>query len=311
LWTLFHYGWPDDVNVFTPAFVARFARYAGAAARFLVEQGQAAPVFTLVNEISFLSWAAGEVGWIYPHARSVGGRIKRQLIRATIAGIEAIREAAPAARFLHTEPLVHVVPPRGRPDLARAAADQRASQFEALDILAGRMAPELGGHPRYLDLVGVNYYHANQWEYPDRRLRWEDEPRDGRWIPLADLLAEVYARYDRPLVITETSHFGAGRARWLCEMTREARSARARGIPLAGVCLYPILDRPDWDDATHWHRSGLWDLEPDGDGRLRRVLCGEYAAALREAQAISGASAPPSPPAPPPAARRARSYPAS
>jgi hypothetical protein len=76
-------------------------------------------------------------------------------------------------------------------------------------MLAGGLDPALGGHPRYLDIIGVNFYHANQWEHPDQRLRWEDIPRDRRWIPLRYLLAEVYDRYDRPLFISETSHFGA------------------------------------------------------------------------------------------------------
>ena len=57
--------------------------------------------------------------------------------------------------------------------------------------------------------------------------------------------------------------------------------ARRRGVPLEGVCLYPIIDRHDWDDATHWHHAGLWDLEPAADGGFRRVLNTEYAEELR------------------------------
>ena len=63
---------------------------------------------------------------------------------------------------------------------------------------AGRAQPELGGHPRYLDVVGVNFYHDNQWEHPSRRLRWEDNPRDERWVPFHRLLARAHARYGRP-----------------------------------------------------------------------------------------------------------------
>jgi hypothetical protein len=54
-----------------------------------------------------------------------------------------------------------------------------------------------------------------------------------------------------------------------------------QGVPLEGVCLYPILDRPDWEDMNHWHNSGLWDLRPDVEGKLERVLHAEYASALR------------------------------
>ena len=53
---------------------------------------------------------------------------------------------------------------------------------------------------------------------------------------------------------------------------------------MEGITLYPIIDRPDWDDITHWHNSGLWDLVPDEQGVLQRVLYEDYAAVLREIQ---------------------------
>lgn len=292
LWSLCHYGWPEDVALLSTAFVERFARYCGAMARLVSDHDDAVPFYTPVNEISFFAWAAGEKEYMYPFWRGRGGEVKRQLVRATIAGIEAIREVDLRARFIHVDPLIHVITPRGRPDLARAAADQRASQFDAWDMLAGGLHPELGGHPRYLDVVGVNFYHANEWEYPDQRLRWEDTPRDPRWIPLRHLLAEVHTRYGRPLVISETSHFGTGRGRWLREVAVEAGAARVRRIPLEGLCVYPIIDRPDWDDPEHWHNSGLWDLRRTDDGRLERVPCREYLEDLRGAQAALGASSP-------------------
>lgn len=292
LWTMCHYGWPEDVSLLSAGFVERFAHYCGAMAQVVSDSDDAVPFYTPINEISFFAWAAGEVGYMYPFLRGTGGELKRQLVRATIAGMEAIREVDSRARFVLVDPLIHVVTPRGRPDLARAAADQRASQFDAWDMLAGGLHPELGGSPRYLDIVGVNFYHANQWEYPDQRLRWEDTPRDRRWIPLHQLLAEVHARYGRPMLISETSHFGAGRGRWLREVADEAAAARAAGVPLEGLCIYPIIDRPDWDDPGHWHNSGLWDLRPCEDGRLERVPCGEYLAELREIHARARPSDP-------------------
>src|ERR671915_200256 len=104
--------------------------------------------------------------------------LKRQIIKAAIASCEAIWKIDRRARVVHVDPVIHVVPPVMRPDLTEAAAAQRESQFESWDMLAGVTAPELGGHPRYLDVMGVNFYHSNQWEYPNVRLRWEDTPRD-------------------------------------------------------------------------------------------------------------------------------------
>jgi hypothetical protein len=92
------------------------------------------------------------------------------------------------------------------------------------------------------------------------------------------------------MLISETSHFGAGRARWLREVAEEADAARAAGVPLEGLCIYPILDRPDWDDPAHWHNSGLWDLRPTEGGKLERVACAEYVAELRRLQAARSLS---------------------
>jgi hypothetical protein len=284
LWTLCHYGWPDDVAPLAPAFVERFARFCAAMARVVSDHSDEVPFYTPINEISFLAWAAGETGLIYPFWRGIGVELKRQLVRAAIAGMEAIWDVDPRARMIHVDPLIHVVTPRGRPELARAAADQRAAQFDAWDMLAGGLQPDLGGHPRYLDLVGANFYHANQWEHPDQRLRWEDLPRDPRWLPFRHLLAEVHTRYGRPVIVSETSHFGAGRGRWLREVADEVGAARTAGIPVEGLCIYPIVDRPDWEDPDHWHNSGLWDVRRREDGSLERVECEEYVAELRVAQ---------------------------
>lgn len=285
IWNLCHYGWPEDVDVFAPQFVDRFARFCTAVARFIAAQSDSIPFYSPINEISFLAWAAGDTGIIYPAQHERGNELKRQLVRAAIAGMEAIWAVDRRARFVHVDPVIHVVAPRRRPDLIAAADAQRASQWESWDMLMGRRAPELGGHPRYLDIVGVNFYHANEWEHPDIRIRWEDEPRDSRWLPFRTLLAEVWERYRRPLFVAETSHFGAGRVRWLNEIADEVCQARAMGVPVEGMCIYPILDRPDWEDLHHWHHSGLWDLLPDTEGTLVRTINTGYADALRDAQA--------------------------
>lgn len=289
IWTLCHYGCPDDLDILSAGFVDRFARYCRAVAEVVAAHGDDAPLYTPVNEISFLTWA-GDVGYIHPHCRSRGRELKRQIVRAAIAGMEAILEVDPRARFLHVDPIYHVVPPRGQEHLAGRAAAQIAGQWEAWDMIAGLRDADLGGRARLLDVVGVNFYHANQWEWPgdgpDSRLRWEDTPRDGRWVPLRRLLLGAYRRYRRPIFIAETSHFGVGRAPWIAEIADEVRLALAAGVPLEGVCLYPILDRPDWDDLNHWHNSGLWDLILDERGGLRRALNRPYAEALAAAQRL-------------------------
>lgn len=285
IWDLCHYGWPGDVDLFSPAFVDRFARFSTAVARYFREQSDAVPMYTPINEISFLSWAAGEVGWFHPFAVDRGSEVKRQLIRAQIASIEAIRDADPRARIISVEPVINVIPPRGKPDVNGAAAAYNNSQFEAWDMLVGAQAPELGGHPKYLDVIGVNFYHDNQWEHPGgRKIAWHIHPRDPRWVPFHVLFKRTYDRYRRPIFVGETSHVGSGRAEWLREMAEELVQAIDAGVPVEGVCLYPIIDRFEWEDPTHWHNSGLWDFTRDADANFVRVLNDEYAAELWHSQ---------------------------
>jgi hypothetical protein len=286
IWDLCHYGWPDDLDIFSPQFVERFARFTSEAARIHREHTDDTAFYSPVNEISFFAWAASRE-LMFPYAHGRDGELKRQLVRAALAAMDAIWSVDPGARMVFPEPLIHNVPPRWRPWLTAPAAAQRASQFEAWDMIAGRAAPDLGGAEKYLDIVGVNFYAANQWEVPGgRKLHWDAGSNDPRWVPLHKLLAEVYARYGRPVMIAETSHYGIGRAPWLREIAEECRASLDAGVPLQGVCLYPILDRFDWEDCTHWHNSGLWDMARNGTGHYRRVLNGPYAQALHDAQTV-------------------------
>ena len=289
LWTLHHYGVPPGVDYRNDGFVDRFVRYAVAAATDIRRVTEEAPVYTLINELNFVAWAVAQTGLLHPYCGKandlVGGyHIKRRLVRATLRAIDAILQIDPRARFMHVEPVVHVDAPHDKPELATEAAELRAYQWQSWDMLAGRLAPELGGYPAALGILGVNHYHSSQWEVAsERRLLWHR--RDPRRMPLSALLAEVHERYGRPIVVTETGHVGCGRSTWLDEMAAEVFRIRRRGIPVRGFCLYPLIDRPDWENVAQWHSSGLWEMPPDSFGRReRRRLCFPYARSLRRWQ---------------------------
>ncbi len=287
IWNLCHYGWPDDLDIFKPQFVDRFARFAGSVARFFADRSDDVPLYAPINEISFLAWSAGR-SHMYPYATGRDQELKQQLIRAVVAGCESIWSVDARARFVFPEPTIHCVPLRSAPARTEAAALQTESQFEAWDMIAGRHQPELGGHPRYLDILGSNFYYSNQWECPGgQRLHWHIKPRDVRWAPYHRLLETIFQRYRRPLLVAETSHIGVGRGEWIIEIAQEVQLARQRGTPIEGICLYPILDRHDWDDSEHWHNSGLWDLQRDASGVYRRILNQDYMDALRTAQTVA------------------------
>ncbi|MGL6043356.1 MAG: glycosyl transferase family 1, partial [Sandaracinobacteroides sp.] len=162
-WDLLHYGVPSGVDVFSARFISRFAAFARAAAQVIASETNSAPVFTPVNEISFWAWAGGSTGGLNPFARNRGGALKRQLVLAALEAGAAIRSVEPTARIACAEPLVHIHPKDGSEEAATIAAAHNAFQFEALDMLLGRTAPELGGHEAAVDIIGLNCYFNNQW----------------------------------------------------------------------------------------------------------------------------------------------------
>src|SRR5208337_3733636 len=100
-----------------------------------------------------------------PFVTHRGPELKAHLVRAVIETIGAIRAVAASARFMLVDPVINVVAHKRHPEERGAAEAYRLSQFQAWDLLSGRLNPELGGRPEYLDVVGVNYYPQNQWFY--------------------------------------------------------------------------------------------------------------------------------------------------
>ncbi len=50
-------------------------------------------------------------------------------------------------------------------------------------------------------------------------------------------------------MIAETGIEGAYVRKWLAYVCAEMRAARKMGVPVEGICLYPVLDHPGWDGA--------------------------------------------------------------
>jgi hypothetical protein len=284
IWDLFHYGFPNDLDIFSDAFTRRFAEYCAATAKFVCKHQDGPCYFTPVNEPSYFAWAAGEAGMFAPHCKERGSELKVALIRAAIAGINAIRSVAPHARIVNVDPLCHVVPPRGRMDLLGSAnAFNQHAVFEGWDMLCGKLRPELGGSREHLDIVGINYYWTNQWE-----LGAEDCPLDHddpRRVDLSRLVRRVWKRYGGELLITETAHVHESRNFWMRYVADECEVLLDEGVPLRGVCLYPILGMPHWHFRDRWVPMGLWDIVHDHPS-LRREICAPMWEALREAQRL-------------------------
>lgn len=294
IWDLCHFGYPDDLTPLHPMFARRFAALCRAFVDFYRSvRPDDVLIVTPINEVSFISWLGGDANGTSPYCHGQGWRVKYGLMRAYIEGSYALREADPGIRLLTTEPLISISPPPNPwPQHRREARDSHQNQFQATDMLCGRMCPELGGNPDLLDIVGFNYYYDNQWQlHPYRKLGWNDPEMDPRWVPLHKLLRKAYQRYGRPFAITETSHPGVDRPLWWRMIGEECAHVLRKGLPLWGTCIYPIVDRPDWDHTHQWHQSGLWDADLEQPGPAR-VLHQPSAYALQEAQAVVTAAIP-------------------
>jgi len=284
VWDLFHYGYPGDLDIFSDEFVQRFADYCHATATFLCRHSETC-YFTPVNEPSYFAWAAGDAARFAPHCRGRAAELKVQAIRAAITGINAIWSAVPTARIVNVDPVCRVVAPVDRPDLEESARHYNENVvYESWDMLCGRRLPELGGSRKHLDIVGVNYYWTNQWELgKDEVALAEGDPR---LVPLRRLVTDVWERYGGELLITETAHVSEKRASWIEYVAQEAEAMLDEGVPLQGVCLYPILGMPEWHEPERWTSMGLWDIVIHNQETLSREICSPMYEALRFAQRL-------------------------
>ncbi len=141
----------------------------------------------------------------------------------------------PEARIVHIDPLILVVAPKDRPDLAdEAERETQEDTFYAWDVIAGTRHPELGGAPEILDIVGVNCYSFGQMEFSEQGPHAALPPNDERIRPLGDLLVFAWDRYRRPMIVGETSGLGDGRPAWLQDVIEESLAAVRAGLTCMG-----------------------------------------------------------------------------
>jgi len=273
MWDLLHFGFPDAVDPFTAEFLERFRRFARAFAELLAGETDETPFIAPVNEISFMSWAGGEEGFFNPFAHKRGDELKAQLVRAFLLGTSEVRSVLPSARIVSPEPIIEIIANPKRPQERLLAENYRLSQFQAWDMIAGRMRPELGGSEDALDVIGMNYYIQNQWIHEGAVL----VPSHPHHLPLRYMFREVWERYRRPLFVSETGIEAQARPEWLRYAARETRAAARLGVEIHGMCWYPILNHPGWEDDRHCP-NGLWDYADDlGNRPIYAPLAAELA----------------------------------
>ena len=110
IWDLCHWGVPDGLDIFSDDFVTRFAAFSGAAAEVIRARSSAVPFYCAVNEISFWAWVGGDVETFHPHRTGSGDALKKQLVKASLAAMRAVRAIDSRARFVQAEPIINIVP---------------------------------------------------------------------------------------------------------------------------------------------------------------------------------------------------------
>ena len=187
IWDLFHYGYPQGLDLWSEEFQKRFADYCYAIGRYIAARTEGTCAFTPVNEPSFMAYAGGEKGLFAPHETGRGWDLKVTLTRAAIEGINALWAASPGARIVNVDPLCRVAPPPDRPDLEEA----RATSTSASSSRAGTCSADgscrssavagpsrCGGHQLLLDEpVGMGCRAACR--------RGHSTARRGRSAPMA------------------------------------------------------------------------------------------------------------------------------
>ncbi|MDB5426054.1 MAG: dTDP-4-dehydrorhamnose reductase, partial [Phenylobacterium sp.] len=297
---LLHHGsGPRSTDLLDEGFAKAFAAYARAAA----ERYPWVADWTPVNEPLTTARFSALYGHWHPHAADEP-RFWTALvnqIEATRLAMREIRAVRPDARLVQTEDLGRTYSTRA---LAHQADFDNARRWMTWDLLEGRVTP---GHPLWRrlddfglgerlraiaddpcppDVLGVNHYLTSDrfldhriGDYPPERLGGNDFmafadveavravlPAPGG---LEGVLDEAWARYGRPLAVTE-SHNGCTReeqVRWIREAWEAAQRLRGRGVDVRAVTAWALLGTYDWNSLLtrqHGHYEvGAFDVRSD------------------------------------------------
>jgi len=249
MWDLCHYGFPDDVCVEDEDFTKRFVLYSRYVLEYISKYLDDKELLVCpFNEPSFLSKAIADFGYFNSSVLAEtkhheGLEVKKKLVKAMIAVIKDSRDRDINVKWVHVDPLIHIA--YNQSDEKVSVLDMREWQYQSLDMMLGRIFPELGGDESLIDIIGVNHYPYSTWMHGGSTLDMNHPYRHS----LSKLLDSFALRYPgKPLFISETGMEGEGREEWFNYVLEECDKSKA---DIRGVCLYPVTDYPGWGDNRH------------------------------------------------------------
>lgn len=273
IWDLCHYGWPNGLDIWSPSFVERFANFSRAAAEVIKAELSGRRFYCPMNEISFWAWGGGQIGYMNPCTHERGHELKRQLVKAFIASVEAIHEVDEDACIVVAEPSVNITTGSEAASDIAEAEKHRLYQFEAVDMLLGKQEPELGGHARVVDIVGMNFYPTNQWYHFGPGIPFGHH----HFKALSEMIVETHKRFDRPVFIAETGAEASSRPGWLHYVSTQVEEAMQQGVPVEGICIYPVTAYPGWDNDRVCETGLIGMADLHGDRPIYEPLAAEIA----------------------------------
>jgi beta-glucosidase/6-phospho-beta-glucosidase/beta-galactosidase len=292
---LMHYGCPFWLRgeFANPDYPAAVAAYAAAFARRYTGLVR---WYTPLNEPLVNALFCGKRGLWPPYLRGDRGyiRVTLQLVRGILRTVAALKAVDPAAIMVHVE--ATGITRAMRDDLQALATEDQDRGYLNYDLLTGRVRPD---HPLFpwllrhgatpdeltaivrqaipLDVVGLNFYP--EWSTQEihitarGRVAYRAVEKNGAGF--AALIRDFHARYQVPILITETSakDSEAGRAAWLTESVAAVKQLRSAGVPVLGYTWFPLFTMIDW--RYRFGRApldqyrielGLYRLSGDGAG---------------------------------------------
>ncbi|MDX2162171.1 MAG: beta-galactosidase [bacterium] len=243
---LWHYGYPDWLDIQSPDAPRHFADFAAA----IADRYPTLDTWCICNEPSLLLELGGRQGVWSPHLKLHDVTpFRQQVCRMIIEASKAVLAIRPDALLVLPEPW-HATDTNPE--------DNQAAVF---DTVLGLRDPELGGEDRLISVIGLNHY------------------RDSTLPPLHRLLINAGKRYPhKPIWVTETSGPPVGwqQTEWFWWMLSETRLANIAGVKTPVFTWAPVISMFDWVDETVQLHNGIWILDGDGarlpNGRMLEAI---------------------------------------
>jgi hypothetical protein len=240
---LWHYGYPDWLDILSPDAPKHFAEFAAN----IADRYPSLRYYCVCNEPTLMVEFAGAKGKWRPFLRGQRGAdaMRTQVCKMIIEASRQILAIRPDAVLVLPEPWHSTDKRRLHSDDARPLS----TQARVIDTVLGRREPELGGADDLIHIIGLNHY------------------RDTTLPPFHQMIVRARNHWqDKTLWLTETSGPPKGwrQSEWLWWMLSELTLARMLGADVPVFTWAPVISMYDWVKETKHLPNGVWKLKPDG-----------------------------------------------